>query len=156
LSSPWFLGWPQFSSHSSFQGGWKIEFQELERAAERADQAGLLAPRREATVQDYAFQRIADDDPNLALAGLRIEIEKRLVAIAERSGLEVRGRGIGQLLRLLGENQILRVQERSVLADLIGLLNSAVHGAEIDRRSATWAMEIGPRLLAALDDLGPK
>jgi hypothetical protein len=87
---------------------------------------------------------------------LRIEIEKRLVAIAERSGLEVRSRGIGQLLRLLSERQVLGTQERSVLADLIGLLNAAVHGAEIDRRSATWAIEIGPRLLAALDDLGPR
>ena len=32
------------------------------------------------------------------------------------------------------------------------LLNSAVHGAEVDRRAADWAIEIGPKLLASLDD----
>jgi len=35
--------------------------------------------------------------------------------------------------------------------DLVGLLNNAVHGAKVDHRAATWAIETGPRLLRALD-----
>ena len=151
---PWLA--PIFKS-LEFPGGWKVEFRDLQRAGQRAEQAGLLAPATtpEASAR-FAFQRVANDDPNLALAGLRIEIEKRLVAIAERSGLDVRNRGVGQLLRLLSERQILGFQERSALADLTGLLNTAVHGASVDRQAAEWAIEIGPRLLAALDDIGPK
>jgi len=149
---PWLA--PIFKS-LEFPGGWKVEFQELQAAAQRAEQAGLLAPPREtSTGVDYTFQRVAEQDPNLALAGLRIEIEKRLVTLAEKHGIDVRGRGIGQLLRVLSERQILGHQERSVLADLTGLMNSAVHGATVDRKTSDWAIEIGPRLLRALDDLG--
>ena len=137
-----------------FPGGWKVEFQDLQKAAFRAEEAGLLAPVPESASQtQYTFQRVASQDPNLALAGLRIEIEKRLVALAELSGLEVRGRGLGQLLRQLSERGVLGQSERSVLADLTGLLNSATHGATVDARSAEWAIEVGPRLLRALDDL---
>lgn len=148
---PWLA--PIFKS-IEFPGGWKIEFQELQKAAQRAEQAGLLSPPPQSTaVADYTFQRVAEQDPNLALAGLRIEIEKRLVALAEKHGIEARSRGVGQLLRLLSDRGVLGQQERSVLADLTALLNSAVHGATVDRRATEWAIEVGPRLLRALDDL---
>lgn len=113
---PWLA--PIFKS-LEFPGGWKVEFQELQKAAERAEDVGLLAPTPQMiTEADYTFQRVAEQDPNLALAGLRIEIEKRLVALAEKRGIEVRGRGLGQLLRFLSERNVLGHQERSVLADL--------------------------------------
>ena len=35
---------------------------------------------------------------------------------------------------------------------MINLLNSAVHGAKVDSRSANWAIDIGPRLLTSLDE----
>jgi hypothetical protein len=148
---PWLA--PLFKS-LELPGGWKVEFQEqLRETVERAEQVGLLAPSAEPIAPpEYSFLRLADEDPNLALAGLRIEIEKRLVALAERHGIEVRGRGLGQLLRLLSDRSILGHQERSILSDLTGLLNSAVHGASVDRKTAEWAMDIGPRLLHALDE----
>ena len=148
---PWLA--PIFKS-LEFPGGWKVEFQDLENAAARADQVGLLAPPKAKSLESaFAFERVAEQDPNLALAGLRIEIEKRLVRIAQRHGIEVKSRGLGALLRDLSRREVLGHQERSVIADLVGLLNSAVHGAELDRRSAEWAVEVGPRLLEALDEL---
>lgn len=42
-------------------------------------------------------------------------------------------------------------RERAVIADLIVLLNKAVHGAEVDNKAAQWAIETGPRILRALD-----
>jgi len=148
---PWLA--PVFKA-LEFPGGWKVEFQELQKVGQRAEQAGLLSAQPQlVTEADYTFQRVAEQDPNLALAGLRIEIEKRLVALAEKRGIDLRGRGLGQLLRLLSERNVLGQQERSVLADLTGLLNSAVHGATVDRRAADWAIEVGPRLLRALDEL---
>jgi len=150
---PWLA--PIFKS-IEFPGGGKVEFQELQQAGQRAEQAGLLVPvtSTNANIPEFTFQRVAQEEPNLALAGLRIEIEKRLVAIAERNHIDVRNRGIGQLLRLLSDKNVLGQQERSVLADLTGLLNSAVHGASVDQKTVLWAMDIGPRLLAALDELG--
>ena len=72
---PWLA--PVFKS-LEFPGGWKFEFQELQDAAARAQAAGLLAgsPPQPAAQN---LMRFAYMDPNLALAWLRIEIEKRLV-----------------------------------------------------------------------------
>jgi len=147
---PWLA--PIFKS-LEFPGGWKVEFQELEKAAARAEQAGLLAAQGEPIAAQFAFQQMAESDPNLALAGLRIEIEKRLFALLQKRGLTVRSRGIGQMLRILTEHQVLTPDASATLADMTGLLNSAVHGAQVDPRATDWAMSVGPRLLKTLDDL---
>lgn len=136
-----------------FPGGWKVEFQELEKAKSKAEKAGLLSSKSKKTkMLSYSFESILDKDPNLALAGLRIEIEKRLVQIAKLNNLDVSRASIGQLLRLLSQEQILTSEESSALADMSGLLNSAVHGANVDVRATNWAMEVGPKLLQSLDE----
>lgn len=144
---PWLT--PLFKS-VELPGGFKVEFQEFEKVKEKAGKAGLLEVPLEKKEQP-AFITIAEEDPNLALAGLRIEIEKRLRSIAERQGLDTRRAGIGQLLRQLSEVNALSQQEYSVLNDVIGLLNRAVHAIEIDPQAVKWALEVGPQLLAALD-----
>lgn len=134
-------------------GGWKVEFRELQKAASRADTAGLLAAEPSRSEVSFSFQSISKRDPNLALAGLRIEIEKRLSKLAEVSGIDQRKpMGIGQLLRALAQREVLTNDERSILADMVNMLNAAVHGAAVDRQSADWAIDVGPRLLTSLDE----
>jgi hypothetical protein len=147
---PWLA--PLFKS-VELPGVVKVEFQDLQQAREKADRAGLLsAPADAASLPRYSFQLVADEDPNLALAGLRIEVERRLVQIAESHGQPTVRQSAGALLRRLAELQLITGQEQSVLADMLGLLNSAVHGAAVDGRAAEWAMEVGPRLLRSLED----
>lgn len=134
-------------------GGVKVEFQDFERAKKRAEAAGLLAPTKEGRDESkYSFQVIADMDPNLALAGLRIEIEKRLVELAQKQGIGTKMQGIGRLLHELGKYEVLSEEERLVLIEMIGLLNAAVHGENQNYYAAQWALEIGPRLLSSLDN----
>ena len=59
--------------------------------------------------------------------------------------------GIHKLLQALADQRILSIQQRSVLEDMIVLLNSAVHGASVDRHSAEWALRVGPKLLSTFD-----
>jgi hypothetical protein len=92
----------------------------------------------------------------LALAGLRIEIEKALRSIAANLGISAERKGLGTLLRLLLEHGALSQEQGSVLSDVSSLLNEAVHGAEVDPRSAQWAMEVGPRLLEGLQSAATK
>ncbi len=135
-------------------GGWKVEFQDLIHTSSRAETAGLLA-LKSSDEELFSFQTIAKQDANLALAGLRIEIEKRLMRLAIANNLNAqknRPMGIGQLLGVLTKEKILTDEERAILADMINLLNSAVHGAKVDSRSANWAIDIGPRLLTSLDE----
>lgn len=134
-------------------GGWKVEFHELQKAAARAETAGLLSAGPSKAEATFSFQSIATRDPNLALAGLRIEIEKRLSSLAEIHGLNSRKpMGVGQSLRALAQAEVLTSEERSILANIVNILNGAVHGAEVDTRAANWAIDVGPRLLASLDE----
>lgn len=134
-------------------GGWKVELQEMYQVAARAQNAGLIDSDADAPIPEHSFQLIADRDPNLALAGLRIEIERRLLRLSEQHQIPLRSRGMSQILRELDKRGILTNDQRSVLADLMGLLNSAVHGAKVDQATSTWAMEIAPGLLQSLDKL---
>jgi len=136
-----------------FPGGWKVEFQELEKAKSKAEKAGLLSSKKKETkTPSYSFESILEKDPNLALAGLRIEIEKRLVHISKLNKIDAARASIGQLLRLLNQEKILTPEESSALADMSGLLNAAVHGANVDKRATDWAMDVGPKILQSLDE----
>lgn len=145
---PWLA---QLFKSLEFPGGWKIEFKEFQTTKKRADEAGLLSGKVQPEAS-YSFQLVANEDPNLALAGLRIEIENRLNQIAKSYQINSGRSSVGRLLQALRQKELLSNQEQSVLADMINLLNEAVHGAKIDTRATDWAMDIGPRLLASLDE----
>ena len=146
---PWLV--PLFKS-VELPGGLKLEFQNLQTVKQHAAEAGLLDELPDlASPHKHSFQIVADEDANLALAGLRIEIERRLVRLAEETGVGSTKMSIRHLLRLLGDQDILTLKQCGVLEDMIGLLNSAAHGASADYQSAQWALEVGPRLLATLD-----
>lgn len=136
-------------------GGVKIQFQDFIKAEAKAKDAGLLGPAEESPRKErhiYAFESVAGDDPNLALAGLRIELESKLKEIAEARSIEVTRKGIRPLIHQLKHSSVLNQREVSALEDLLPLLNGAAHGAETDPRAADWAMDVGPRLLATLDE----
>jgi hypothetical protein len=146
---PW-LG-PIFRSFE-FPGGFKVEYQEFLRAEMEADAAGLLAPiESDVRENEYSFQLIQKSNPNLALAGLRLEIETRLRRIAEANDISVMNRSAHGLVALLVNDGIFQKREGQVIQELLRLLNPAVHGAEVEPRTVEWAIEIGPRILHALD-----
>jgi len=132
-------------------GGLKVEYQDLREAEEKATEAGLLERKERREKVEPVYSAIAGEDPNLALAGLRIEIEGRLRQIAESHDVDANRKGLGQLMRQLQVMGILSQQQITVLRDLLGLLNNAVHGADVDPRSAKWALEVGPELIAGLE-----
>lgn len=136
-------------------GGLKIEYQELLRAERKAEEAGLLAPDSKIAGQPrhiYAFETVAGNDANLALAGLRIEIESRLRDIAASKGIPSYSKSAGGLLRDLKTHGCLSASEVSAIEDLLPLLNRAAHGAEVDVRGSQWALDSGTRILRALED----
>jgi len=144
---PWII---QIIKTIELPGGTRIELKELRNVEEKANEVGLISDVNNSDSQ-YSFQMISDEDPQLALAGLRIEIEKRLKEIAKNHNLQVNRKGVGQLLRLLSKEKILSSEQKNVLLDLVGLLNKAVHANYIDYNVSQWALEVGPRLLKALD-----
>lgn len=150
---PWLA--PLFKS-VELPGGVKIELQDLQEATDRVKEAGLLNPEAGTKPSvDYSFQAIATEDPNLALAGVRIELEKRLRQLAVVRGYEqdaAKARSIKGLLLLLSTRGLIRSDEFISLEELIELLNKAVHGADVDPRASKWALNYGRLIIKTLED----
>ena len=153
---PWLA--PLFKS-LELPGGWKFEFQDaLQRAENKVSEAGLIKPPKERVLEESGesyqyFQRLAEEDPNLALAGLRIEIEKRLVKLGRSKGINQKHIGMRNLLQTLASMGVLTQTESIALMELLQVLNRAVHGEEIDTNTANWAIDVGNGILETLDDL---
>jgi len=147
---PWLTG---IIDTAELPGGWKFKFKSLKETAEKAERTGLVSPSlTKEDEEKYSFQQVGLNDPNLALAGLRIEIEKRLISIAKLHNIDVKMQSVGSLLNTLSRKEILSKEERTIIADLISLLNGAVHGARVNFDAAKWALEFGPKILKSLDE----
>lgn len=132
-------------------GGVKVEFAELEKAERKAVSSGLIESDAPRVALKAAEPELVTSDPNLALASLRIEIERRLRRIAQRNGIPERRIGVSGLVRELSRHELLNSQQLATLNDLLPSLNAAVHGAQVDPRATEWAATVGPQILAALD-----
>lgn len=146
---PWLL--PLFKS-VEFPGGWKLEFRDYERAKKNAQSAGLLGvPEVPAASQKHLFESLAHQDPNLALAELRNQIERRLLELAAIGGVELKIGGLGYLLKTLEKHNLLTSEQQSVLAEITGMLNASIHGRVVNYLAVVWVLETGPELLQGLD-----
>lgn len=136
-------------------GGLKFEFKELERVEKVAKAAGLIDDKPAHTNKDYSFLEIAETNPSLALAGLRIELEKSLKKLDElnrKDGVAMSTRSsISMMMNGLYQKRAITNQERAALADIIGVLNKAVHGEELDYRATQWVINIGPQILDSIN-----
>lgn len=136
-------------------GGLKVEYQELISAGKKVEESGLITPDQDLKPMqkhEYSFQAVSGNDSNLALSGLRIEIESRLKNLAEKREIKVRGYSANSLTRSLEKSGVLSHEEASAIRDLLPLLNQAAHGAEVEDSAFGWAMDFGPRVLGALED----
>lgn len=130
---PWFA---PLLRRLELPGGIKIEFKDVRSATEKIPGG---AKRRAFTSanQAFAFQQMAEADPNLSLVALRIEIEKRIRNLAEKYSLDTKRRSLGQLLTELQERKILPLHAASGLQELVAFGNQAAHGAEVSADAAS-------------------
>jgi hypothetical protein len=140
-------------------GGVKIEFQDVQVAAEKVAAGEPAANGMVEAQPEPAFVAIASQDSSLAVVGLRIEIEKRIRQLAERAHIPA-NRPLSQLTHDLQRREILHAEAVAGLRDLIALGNLAAHGREVSPDAAYSAIEYGPKVLRVLDgklrDLGGK
>jgi hypothetical protein len=130
-------------------GGLKVEYHELQEATEKARTSGLLEPVPISEPKPLYIE-IATQDANLALAGLRIELEKELVSLAARYDIQRERKSLGRLAQELTNKHVFGAGAYLAFMDLIHLLNNAVHGAEVDPAAVDWALTSGQEILASL------
>jgi hypothetical protein len=139
-----------FLKSAKLPGGLEVNFREIKDAGEKIT-AGVTIKTKGVIEQDLAFLAVADQDPNLALVGLRIEIEKRIRAIAHSHGIPDGG-PLRSLIRNLNEKGILSNLTLSGVEELVMAGNQAAHGASVGNNVAVWALNYGPAVIAALDE----
>lgn len=135
--------------------GAKIEARDFKESEKKVENSGLVEVEREPQRQNrhiYSFEAVSGDDPNLLLAGLRIEIESRLRKIAENRNIKAGKFPLRRLTHELVKSGALNSVEAASIEDLLPLLNKAVHGARVDKEVTESALKFGPRLLDALEN----
>ena len=136
---------------AKFPGGWEVKFRSVESAGQKViQQPARVDTLDEAKGFDKQGFRFWAQDPNLALVALRIEIEKRIRALAAQAELNS-DRSIARLLSQLQGKAILSESSLTGLEELIAAGNKAAHGASVEPDVAQWALEYGPTILATLD-----
>jgi hypothetical protein len=120
-------------------------------AAAAPGQKAPGAPRHEPPRARDAWRTAlpSSADPNLQLVALRIEIERRLAALVERSG--AKARSLNDMLLAAEELSLVEPRVIDALRTLIRAGNMAAHGRTIDRELGEWVRETGPDILRALD-----
>lgn len=137
-----------------FPGGMKLEYN-LEKVTQKLEDSGLINSENNVssrpTHHKYSFMNVVDIDSELALTGLRMEIESRLQQLSEYSSIQVNNKSVGALTKSLEANGLLTRKEASAISDVLPILNRAAHGEKIESNLHNWVMEIGPQLLDTLE-----
>jgi hypothetical protein len=133
---------------AKFPGGWEIKFRDVKIAADKVT-AGL-SENHEAKSVEPAQVNVLEQDPNMAIIKIRIGIEERLRKYARIHRLE-NTRGLQALLDEVSIHARISDGILAGLSDLILAGNRAAHGAKVQEEIADWAVEEGPKILAALD-----
>lgn len=97
-----------------------------------------------------SIKKIAESDAVLALAKIRIEIEKILMLIARTSSIETNRISLGALVNKLSNQEIISSGISSSLREVISICNRAIHGEAISEDSAKTIIDLGVEII---DDL---
>ncbi|WP_077735372.1 hypothetical protein [Bacillus sonorensis] len=153
---PWFI---QYIKSLEINDLGKVELitEDQKQAIQKnADEAGILTGTKENEISNnYTFYNLRYEDPKLALAGLRIELESTLIKLVEKNSLDGQRFGLNKMTNILSKNNIITSGESSLIYDISSVLNRAVHSqlGEYNSETFDWVFDVGLKLL---DSLGKK
>lgn len=151
---PWFI---QYIKTLEINGLGKVELiteYQKQIIEKKAAEAGLSTGEKKHEIKnEYLFYNLRYEDPKLALAGLRIELENTLIELAQKNNLDVQRSGLNKITRVLLANNIITRDENALIYDIIDVLNRAVHSqlGVYNSKTFDWVFDIGLKLLNSLD-----
>lgn len=97
-------------------------------------------------------RRLVGQDNSLALAYLRLEIERTLAAIMSANGISAEGRWVGarQMATILAEREVLPGEIVIAVGEVVDACNAAMHGALVADDTALAVVSSGEELLRFL------
>ena len=153
LIFPWLL---PYIKTAKLPGGIEIttrEIQQLEEVTARSAigtiPVAMRPPtrRRPPSIHFTVFKT----DPNLALASLRLHIERKLRTIAKRRQFDVKRLPLWQVLNILRDREIIGRSEFESLTMIINVCNKGVHAEKVDPDLALRVLNMGELALRYLD-----
>ena len=115
-----------------------------------------ISPEEEDQVSEKRVRALLRDDPRLALAKVRIELEdalKRLYTNISESEPDWKRLSLSRLVNELVRREILNSYRADALRDVIALANRAVHGERVEPAAAEDLALLGIRLTRELEQL---
>ncbi len=135
-------------------GGFKITLKDAKKVFAKITPGDISNPNVHAEVAqavsslDY-LREIAATDPNLALVGFRIEIEKLIRKMAAEYKLGSKD-SLKQAIKELEEKGRIAPGPASGLMDLVALANQAAHGVKVSPGAINWVLDYAPELFNTL------
>ena len=144
---PWLAS---FIASLKLPGGWEITFRDVQAASAKLEQLPIDSLHASADAeQPTASLSLQTTDPNLALVGLRIDIERRLNAVAVANDIPPQG-SARSLLEALTRAGLIHPDTADGLRQIIRYGDEAAHGAKVDPAVADWARDWGPEIVRDL------
>lgn len=118
--------------------------------------AEVVEKRSEAVYANPPWEPTSDTlalhDPSLALAKLRIDIERELRRLAYKNDLpsDARRLAIPRLLQVLAEKKVVSGQLVAAVNSILPVCNEAIHGGDIPRETALSVLSVGADVLSLL------
>lgn len=140
------IKWGDFEAEINSEEVTKVE-KEIKKLPEIKKEVYLYPEDRQISEE---INLVLESDHILALAKLRIELEKILNQILSKVKDAPKKLSIGQLVRILEKDKLLDGSHISPIREVIDLCNRAIHGEEVKERDARLIVEIGLNLLNRL------
>ena len=137
----------------------KIKLGDFEAEIGRAEVAKVQAKaavefnqftEEEQNISENQVRDLLRNDPRLAMAKIRIELEeslKRLYSASINTELDLRKTSLGRIADILVQKQVLSAPVASSIRDVIALANRAVHGERVEASAAEELAILGVRLV---------
>jgi hypothetical protein len=138
----------------------EIQPDEVSRVARQAERSLPIRPERETPLRETdeaatAIRNLAETDPVVALAKLRIEIETRLRRIESRMDPTAAKRNrptpLASIIRKLASQEVFEADLGETIRDVVSICNRAIHGEDIRDVDARQIIDTGAPLLEVLD-----
>lgn len=136
----------------------EAEIGKREVAEVEAKAAIELSPATETSGQtkEERIRLLLDEDPRLALAKVRIELEESLRRLFLGVGHEehqLRRWSVGRIIDDLSNRHVLRESVAVAIRDVMALANRAIHGERVEREAAEQLALLGTRLIGELQSI---
>lgn len=132
----------------------KDEIRETEKlvqlSVEQAEKAEIAGERKILQFETFKLstaRQLLDSDPVLALAALRIEIERKFKLLVDSLGLSIRNeQSMSKLIEAVKKQGLLSSEQVAALQKIVSMCNKAIHGSLISKTEAKDIIDLAEEL----------